>query len=563
MQRKAETGRSGVRRGASFAALAGLLAVSVAGGCANPTVQYHRQFDYLRRVGGEAIEAGAFEDAREHLSDASKLTELADATDLEVIDALTLLTRSCRELGKLDEALVHANAAAQVLARHRLDHGGMSSGVYGVGAAHLLERARLEIERGDFTVAEEALAEFVHVRGESGGDARESTEAQILLGELRLAVGLDAEARELFRSSLDQARSFSQQDEVLLGLALFRVAEAKLEHARADSAAALLAEARPEGTAAPPLRPGWLLLRGRIDIEQGNADRAGVRLEEALALLESDDPAYLRDMVAPARAVVLAGRVFESPADREALVRAVLRALAAADGGSPLRRMQAGRRAVELGQSLFDGGAWRSGLQLMAAGRHVIAAAVGGRPHDAAVAAQFQLAMALEARERYVAAGRRCDWLVENSDALSPRAREVHPERLLACGRVAVAAGDAKAARHALGRALMMSEEAETATPVLQLELLLRLAALAHSEARDAEEEKLFDRVLPFVIPGVYDHLEKLLVDAYGPYGRFQPSSAAARLAHAAARTYGYAVEAPQLQGLAEKLGAEPVPASR
>ncbi len=562
MQARAGTRRTSARGGVPSVALVCLLVFAWLVGCANPTVQYHRQFEYLRRVGGDAVDVRDFEAAREHLLEAAKLAKISAASDLEVIDALTLLTRSCRELGRLDEALAHANVASQVLARHRLGHGGSSSGVYRVGAAYLLERGRLEIERGDFTAAEAALADFVRVRGEDGGDARESTEAQILLGELRLALGQEATARALFRSSLDQARSFVQSDEILLGLALFRVAEAKLESDRAASAAALLAEARTDGVTAAPLRVGWMLIRGRIDVGQGNRERAAVRLGEGLALLEADDPEVRRDVAAPARAIVLAGQLFDPEADADGLVDTVLRALASAETGSPLRRMQAGRRAVEVGQALFDAGQTDPGLRLMAAGRHVISAAVDGRAHDAAVAAQFQIAMALESRRRYSAASKRCDWLVESSDQLSPDAREAHPDRLLACGRVAVRAGNAKAARHALGRALMMSEEDEGATPALRLQLLLRLAALAHSEARDAEEVKLFERVLPFVIPGVYDDLEQLLVDAYGPYGRFQPSSAAARLAHAAARTYAYAVEAPQLQTLAEKLGGEPSPAS-
>ena len=541
--------------------LAALLSVAGVSGCADPTVQYHRQFDYLRRVGGEALSDERYGDARKHLMKGAKLAQIAAASDLEVIDALTQLTRACRELGLLEEALGHANLASQILARHRLGHGGTSSGVYRVGAAYLLERGRLEVARGDFTAAELALADFIRVRGEDGGDPRESTEAQLLLGELRLALGLESEARALFRSSLEQARSFSQPDAVVLGLALFRVADSKLDKANAESAAALAREARPEGVAELELRPGLLLLHGSIDAVEGKRERAGVRLEEAFAFLERDDPAMLRDIAAPAHAVALAGRVFDLAEQREALVESVMRALETAEAGSPLRRMQAGRQAVAVGRRLYDAGGWGPGLKLMAAGRHLIDAAVASRPHDALVAAHFEIVTALEARGRAAAAARRCDWLVASSGDLSPRARALHPARLLLCGRAAMDAGEPKRAKPAFGRALMIAEKDE-AVPLRRVELLLRLSALAHSQARDAEEDKLFERLLPFVLPGVYEDLERLIVDAYAPYGRYQPSSAAARLGHAAARNHAYAVEAPQLQGLAEKLGGEPSPAS-
>ena len=147
------------------------------------------------------------------------------------------------------------------------------------------------------------------------------------------------------------------------------------------------------------------------------------------------------------------------------------------------------------------------------------------------------------------------------TELLSARARVSQPERLLSCGRIAARRKDLASARKALGRALMIVEE-DAGAPGVRIELLVRLAALAHEERREAEEEKLFDRLLAFVLPGVYDHLEMLLVDAYAPYGSTQPSSAAARLAHSAARTYAYAVEAPQLQALAEKLSEKP-PAAR
>jgi tetratricopeptide (TPR) repeat protein len=563
MHRQAR-GRIGVRVVRSALVCLGLVSGVCAGnllGCADPTVQYHRQFDYQRRVGGEALAEQRWEDARKHLTEGARLAQIAAATDLEVIEALTGLTQACRELGLLEEAVAHANVASQVLARHRLENGGMSSGVYRVGAAYLLERGRLEVARGDFTAAEAALAEFIRVRGEDGGDPRESTEAQLLLGELRLALGLETEARSLFRSSLDQARSFTQQDPVILGLALFRVADAKLEKGNVASAAALVAEARPEGVAEPELRPGLLLLHGRIDIEKGNRERAATRLEEALVMLASDDAAMLRDVAAPARAVELAGRVFEDPSQQEALSDAVMRALETAERGSPLRRMQAGRESVALGRRVYERGDWTSGLRLMAVGRHVIDSAVDGRAHDALAHAHFEIVTVLEAHDRHAAAAKRCEWLVSSSGDLSDRARALHPERLLLCGRAAMAAEDAKRAKPAFGRALMIAEQDEAA-PVLRIELLLRLAALAHYQARDAEEDKLFERLLPFVLPGVYEDLERLIVDAYAPYGRFQPSSAAARLGHAAARTHAYSIEAPQLQALAEKLGSTPAPAS-
>jgi tetratricopeptide (TPR) repeat protein len=530
-------------------------------GCADPTVAYHRQFEYLRRIGDEALAEDRLEDARTSMLEASKLAGISAATDLEFIDTLTKLTRACRELGLRGEALAHANRASRALARYRLEQGGASSGVYRVGAAYLLERGRLEIALGDFVAAEAALTDFVRIRGDGGGDERESTEAEALLGELRLARGLDQEARANFRTSLEQARGLGERDQALFGFALLRVAEAKLARKRAASAAALTAEARPEGVAVSAVRPGLLLMLGRIAASGNNKERAVARLEEGLELLASGDPVFQKEIAAPARAVALAAQLFDPATQADALASAALRALDVAEGGSPLRRMQAGRSALAAGRVLFDAGSWGAGVQIMIDGRNAIANSVGDRPHDALVEADFEIATAFAQRNRLAEASRRCDGLVELSSRLSDRARALQPQRLLRCGRIAARASDTARAREAFGRALMIVDE-DAGAPGVRIELLLRLAALAHQENRDAEEEKLFDRALAFVLPGVYDHLEKLLIAAYAPYGTTQPSSAAARLAHAAARTPGYSVEAPQLQALAKKLSEQPLPGS-
>jgi hypothetical protein len=269
-------------------------------------------------------------------------------------------------------------------------------------------------------------------------------------------------------------------------------------------------------------------------------------------------------VAAPERAIVLAGMLFDptAPEGLAALKDVVRRALAAAGQGSPLRRMQAGRRVVLAGRTIHAAGAWGPGIDMMETGRDAIDEAVAGRAHAARVSADFEIVVALEAKGRLAEAWLRCVDLLAASEHLSPRARIVHAQRLLVCGRVAAGAGDAASARRAFGHALMISEEDREA-PALRMELLLRMAAVAHAEGREAEEQKLFDRVLPLVLPGVYESLEQQLVESYAPIGRFEPSSAAARLAHAAARAPSYAVEAPQLQALAEKLGDEPVPASR
>jgi len=486
------------------------LAALLLAGCADPTIQYHRQFEYLRRTGEQALEERRFEDARGQLLEGAKLAKISAATDLEVINTLTSLTRASRELGRLEEAVGHANRAAQVLARYRLAHGGASSGVYREGAAYLLERGRLEIARGDFALAEEALAGFVLVRGPDGGDASESTEAQLLLGELMLANELHAEARALFRDGLDAARGFDRADPVLLGLAAFRVAESKLAVGRGAAAAALVDEARVDDATTPGLRPSENFLRGRIDVLRGDHGRASLRLEDGLTQLAAAEQgvrgASWEDVAAPERAIVLAGALFDptAPEGLAALKDVVRRALAAAEQGSPLRRMQAGRRVVLTGRTIHAAGAWGPGIDMMETGRDAIDQAVAGRAHAARASADFEIV-------------------------------------------VAARAGD----------------EEDREAPVLRMALLLRMAAVAHAEGQEAEEQKLFDRVLPLVLPGVYESLEQQLVESYAPIGRFEPSSAAARLAHAAARAPRYAVEAPQLQALAEKLGDEPVPASR
>lgn len=557
---------TGVARLALALASLWLLAAG-AGGCADPIVAYHRQFEYWSRVGGEALDEGDPEEARERLLEAKKVARPGQATDLERIETLTLLMRACRELGRLDEAVAEADRAAGILARHRPEDGGSSSGVYGVGAAYLLERGRLEIARGDFSAAEAALGEFLAIRGEDGGDELESARAQLLLAELRRARGLQDDASALFHDSLEQARDAGDRDPVLLGFALFRMADQELAGQAPDRAAELVEEARPDGSVGPALEPGLLLALGRIDAAQGSTERAALRLGDALDRMEADDPTLRRDLAAPERALVLAEQLQPPPVGAAQLRETALRVLAIAEQGSPLRRLQAGRRAVELGGRVAaagDEGAALDGLAIMAAGRQAIDGATGGRVHDAGVAADFAIARTLAEHGLAEDAAAPCERLSLASDQLSERARAEHPQRLLACGRMALQAGDPKAARATFGRALMIVEDREGPSSALVMELLLRVAAIAHHEGREAEESKLFERVLARVPPGSYDQLEQLLVQAYGPYGRFQPSSAAARLGHAAARTLEFASEASPLQDLAERLGAVgSVPASR
>jgi tetratricopeptide (TPR) repeat protein len=541
-------------------------------GCANPTTAYHRQFEYLRDVGDEALAEGRLEEAHEHLSDAAQLARIAGASELEFIEALTRLTQASRRLGRLSEASRQARTASRVLARHRLVDGSGGRALARVGGSYLLERARLEIALGDLAAAEVALVDFFRLRGEAGGNARDATEARWLRGELWLARGLSSQtqtqiqAQAEFRSARDSARSLDQvRDRPLVGYVAFRVAEAELASGRTSRATALVDEMRPGGMiVAPALRPGMLLLQARIDVAQGNRDRASVRLAESLILLapgDDDADAGTADVSAPARAIFVASLVFDAAQSGEKLREAVARALDIAEGSSSLRSIHAGREAVTVGRELFDAGARQVGLQTMGRGRQIIALGLRGNDHEALVAVDFELAAALADADRLKAASARCDALVEASERLADPVRLELPERLLACGQIHARRGDATSARRIFARALLLGGDAPL-EPQLRMELLLRMGALAHQQKRESEEDKLFERVLALILPGSHERVSELLVDTYRSLGWFAPSSAAARLAHVAARHPVYTAEARPLQAIAEELGDRAPPAS-
>ncbi len=536
----------------------------VAGGCANPTTAYHRQFEYLRRVGDEALAEGRIEKAHEHLREAAQLAQIAAVTELEFIEALTRLTQASRRLGRLSEAHRYAKTASQVLARYRLAGGGNRWSLGRVGGDYLLERARLETALGDLAAAEAALEGFFRQRGETGGDVRDSTEAHWLRGELRLARGLDVEAQAEFRAALKSARALDEdRDAPLAGYVLFRVAEAEIADGRIAAATALVDKTRPGGIAAPVLRPGLLLVKARIDLAQRNRQRATVRLGEALDLLASDEAGLAGDLAAPARAVFVASLVFEAARSGKELAGAVGRALDLVDGASALAALHAGRHAVVVGRELFDTRARRVGLETMSHGRRVIAEALRGHDHEVLVAVDFEIVKALAESARLPAAASRCTVLIEASERLADPVRLDTPARLLACGQIHARLGDAAQARKVFARALSLGGEAPL-EPQLQMELLLRMGVLAHQQKRDSEEDKLFERVLELVVPGSYERVSELIVETYGSLGWLAPSSAAARLAHVAARLPVYTVEAGPLQSIAQQLGdRQSPPASR
>jgi tetratricopeptide (TPR) repeat protein len=238
------------------------------------------------------------------------------------------------------------------------------------------------------------------------------------------------------------------------------------------------------------------------------------------------------------------------------------RALAAAGEGSPLRAVHAGRAAVALGRELFAKSEYGAGIQAMTRARKAIATAVRNRPHDSLVEAEFELASLLYRLGRAELASPHCSALLAASPHLSDQARELHPRRLLSCGLFEAHHGGVAEARALYSRALMVGSQVSLG-PDLQTELLLRLAALAHLEVRDSEEEKLFERVLPLVGPSDYPRLKELLIDAYAPLGSMQPSSAAARLAYVAARLPDHHAQASPLHSIAERLSTLPPPASR
>ena len=73
------------------------LLVVAASGCANPTTAYHRQFEYLRRVGDEALAEGRVEDFGKRFSiqhfGSHKFLEFVEDGDVARDDAVTSTTR--------------------------------------------------------------------------------------------------------------------------------------------------------------------------------------------------------------------------------------------------------------------------------------------------------------------------------------------------------------------------------------------------------------------------------------------------------------------------------------
>ena len=183
--------------------------------------------------------------------------------------------------------------------------------------------------------------------------------------------------------------------------------------------------------------------------------------------------------------------------------------------------------------------------------------------HEVLVAVDFEIVKALAESARLPAAASRCTVLIEASERLADPVRLDTPARLLACGQIHARLGDAAQARKVFARALSLGGEAPL-EPQLQMELLLRMGVLAHQQKRDSEEDKLFERVLELVVPGSYERVSELIVETYGSLGWLAPSSAAARLAHVAARLPVFTVEAGPLQSIAQQLGdRQSPPASR
>ncbi len=188
---------------------------------------------------------------------------------------------------------------------------------------------------------------------------------------------------------------------------------------------------------------------------------------------------------------------------------------------------------------------------MIGAGSEILASALGGRRHVALVRVRFEIAMLLAAAGRGELASARCDGLLEMSKHLQiPRSERV--DQLIACGRIDAELRQVGRARRRFLDALYSGEVPLDAG--LRLELLVRLAVLSHLERGDSAETKFFERILPLA-GGAFDQLEILLIDAYGPFGSVEPSSAAARIAHVAARSSAWYSSAPELQAMAQRLG--------
>ena len=559
MVRRAGAGRASAATFAFAWASACVSAAALVGGCAVPTVAYHRQFDYLLRVGGEAEAAGRYPEAQEHFAEAASLAPFAAATDFEIIGALTHLVAAERQLGRFDEAQAHARTASQALARQRIEGGGLVSPLARVGGSWMLERARLEAAIADLVAAEATLREFFEIRGDSGGDAREAAEAYWLLGELCLARGRSDEARGAFRRAADSVDALDlPRDALLQSSILYRAAETELALGRIAAARARIDESRPGGVAAPASRTGLLLTLGLVDGSEHNVERARARLDQSLEQMSGDDPGAA-DVATPARAIHLASVVYGLSGSK--LLPVIARALAASRQGPPLRTIEAGREAFGIGSELFAAGDRTTGLRAMEQARQSVIAALGDWHHDLRTEIDFALAQGLAQVGSLDDASLRCEDVLAATPRLAGEMRDSQTRRLMACGQIEARNHQPARARETYGRAVVLADEGGL-PPAVRLELLLQLAGLAHREGRDAEEQKLFERALVFVVPGIYDRLSDLLDQAYGDLGPFQPSSAAARLAHTAARMPAHVLVASALQNVAERLGESP-PASR
>ena len=550
-----------------FLCIAALGLALLASGCANPTVAYHRQFEYLVREGREAIVLRELDVAYEHLSDAAELAQFAEANDLEFVDVLTLLSEVARETGRADEAKQRMKTAGRVLARYSLKEGSGGWTFPRVAGAYALERARLAESRGDLNASENAITEFFGVRG-SKAAGREAAEAHRLRGELLLGRDLGGRAREAFERALEAARPLEAESDARLRGAIFlRVAETEVERGRISAARELVDATRPEGVGLPALRPDLLLVLARIDVAESNFDRARVRLEEALELLAEDrDP----DTPTLARAAFIARIVFDAKAEAAALEATLDRSAARVTETSPLGAVLLGRALVDAGRDWIATGDRARGVKALDRGRRMIESAVRGRAHVALLTADFEIAMALESLGRPDVASKRCARLQEMSKGavLSVREDAEATTWMIACGRIDARQGEIARARKAFMDALKRTQATGHATS--QFELLIRLAALARVEERDSAEAKLFERALPMLTPEYAKRLPGLLGDAYGAQGSTAPSSAAARLAHTAVRSQGYQSWGSQLQQIATALdtpspaaSAPPVPASR
>lgn len=538
-------------RVASLAALALWLT-----SCANPTAAYHRQFEYLLRVGGEAVAAGRLDEARDHLDQAADLVPFAKADDLEFVDVLTRLGEVSRRIGRIDDARGRMKTAGRVLARYRAREGDAGWSFPRIAGAYALESARLASFLGDLPAAEAFVREFLVLRG-SRASAADAAEAHWLLGELLVARDLPGHARYEFTSALAYARALEGDALPLRSAILLRAAETAVGTGQLSAAADLVEATRPGGLGRLEERPSLLLVLARIDVAQGNVERARLRLGEALDLMSERDAL---DLAAPSRAAAVASLVFDATRVAE-LSAALDRSAALAERTAPLGRVLLGRALIAAGRETIAAGQRTPGLRALERGRDVIERALGDRPHVSRVDANFEIAEALDAIGHLDTASRYCGRVLDGIAAL---AEVTTPEvdqtgRIVACGRIAARASRVPQARTAFMRALAVSQASDDSG--LQLELLIRLAALAYLEERDSAEKKLFERALPFLHgdPGM-ERVPALLREAYGSHGSTQPSSAAARLAHTAVRMTDHHVAASRLQAIATVLSDQAAP---